>query len=203
MVVDYSETLGRVVEGFKRLPGIGERGAIRFALYLLYEDTEGARLLGEALVEMARRRTKCSLCRMVADTDPCWICKNPKRDRGLICVVEHPQDVAAVERSGAYNGLYFVLGGYVDPLAERTIYHLGGDLLRKRVADEGIKEVIVATNPTTEGEATFLEIEHLLRGLNVVVSRIARGLPSGTYLQNAGPLAIKEALSMRHRQVDG
>jgi len=196
-VEGYSEVLRRVVESFRRLPGVGERGAQRYALYLLYEDPEGARLLGEALSELARRRRLCSLCRMPADTDPCWICANPKRDRTRLCVVEQPQDVATIERSGAYDGLYFVLGGHVDPLKERTIHHLGGQLLKKRVLNEKIQEVIVATNPTTEGEATFLEICELLSGLSVTVSRIARGLPSGTYLHTAGPLAVKEALTNR------
>ena len=181
-VEGYSEVLRRVVESFRRLPGVGERGAQRYALYLLYEDPEGARLLGEALSELARRRRLCSLCRMPADTDPCWICANPKRDRTRLCVVEQPQDVATIERSGAYDGLYFVLGG---------------QLLKKRVLNEKIQEVIVATNPTTEGEATFLEICELLSGLSVTVSRIARGLPSGTYLHTAGPLAVKEALKNR------
>ncbi len=193
----YPESVRRVVEGFKRLPGVGERGAARFAFHLLYRDTEGAKLLGEALVEMASKARRCSRCRIVADTDPCWLCSDPKRDTKTLCVVEGPEDVVAIENTGAYRGLYFVLGGVVEPLEGRTIYDLGGELLKKRVAKEKIEEVIVATSPTTEGEATLLEIEELLQGLDVVVSRIARGLPSGTYLHAAGPFAIKEALTNR------
>ncbi len=205
-----------------RLPGIGRKTALRLTYYLLRQPAEQSQRLARALEALAERVHRCSVCFNLTEQDPCGICADPRRDRGLVCVVEEASDIGAIERAGEYRGVYHVLGGRLSPLdgvgpEDLTIGRL---LERVRVgrrkgevagagAGEGegegerevgrveVREVIIATNPSLEGEATALYIQRQAAPLGPVVSRIARGLPVGGDLEYADGVTIAQALSAR------
>jgi recombination protein RecR len=180
-----------------KLPGIGRKTALRLTYHLLKRPADQSRRLAEALLTLADRVRQCDRCHNLTEDTVCAICLDPRRDATLMCVVEEAADIGAIERSGDYRGTYHVLGGRLSPLDGVGPDDLTIDALVKRVAVGGIKEVIVATNPSLEGEATALYLQRQLVPLGVTVSRIARGLPVGGDLEYADGVTIAQALSAR------
>ncbi|MDZ7316868.1 MAG: recombination mediator RecR [candidate division KSB1 bacterium] len=191
-----SEAVERAIQELSRLPGIGRKTAQRLVFYLLKQPEAQVQQLAEALIELKKKVIHCSICFNITESDPCSICTGGKRDRSMICVVEEANDVLALEKTGGYNGLYHVLGGSLSPLDG-----IGPDDLRIKELlariDETVKEVILATNPDTEGEATALYLARLLKPMNVRVSRIARGIPVGADLEYADEITLTRAIEGR------
>jgi recombination protein RecR len=191
------EPLIRLVEQLQRLPGIGAKGAQRLAFHVLKNPREDADRLCEAIRAVKERVTYCSVCNNITDTDPCVFCTGPNRDTRVICVVEEPQNVTVVEKTQGFKGLYHVLMGALSPL-----HGVGPDDIKikgllSRVADGSVEEVIVATNPTVEGEATALYLARLLKPLGVRVTRIAMGIPVGSDLEYADEVTMTRAMEGR------
>jgi recombination protein RecR len=190
------EPVARLVEELARLPGVGPKTAQRLAFHLLRVPTETARALANAIVHMKEAVIFCSTCLNITDTDPCSICQSQTRDRSVICVVEEPLDVLALERTREFKGLYHVLHGAINP-----VQGIGPDdlkvreLLRRLTGD--VQEVILATNPNVEGEATGMYIHRLVTPLGVKVSRLARGLPIGGDLEYADEVTLARAIEGR------
>lgn len=183
---------------FSRLPGIGRKTARRLTYHLLKRPPEEVRRLATALAAIAEQVHPCGDCGNLTETDPCALCTNPQRDRGLICVVEEAADIGAIERTGAFRGLYHVLGGRLSPLEGIGPAELNLEALLPRLGGEThVREVIVATNPSVEGEATALYLQKLLQPHGVRVTRPARGLPVGGALEYADGVTIAEALDGR------
>ena len=180
-----------------KLPSIGRKTALRLTFHLLKQPPEQARRLATALAALVERVRRCSVCANLTEEDPCAICRDPRRDRGLICVVEEASDIAAIERTGEFRGLYHVLGGRLSPLDGVGPEDLSIAQLTERVTSGAVREVIVATNPSLEGEATALYVQRQLAPQTVTVSRIARGLPVGGDLEYADGVTIAQALSAR------
>ena len=194
--MSFVPPIARLIEELNRLPGIGPKTAQRLAFYLLRRPREEVYQLADALREARDRVVLCSVCCNLTDVDPCPICSAPDRDRGLICVVEDPRDVAAMERTRQYRGLYHVLQGAISPLdgVGPDDLHIA-ELLRR--LDGNVREVILATNPDVEGEATALYLVKLLKPLGTKVSRLAHGLPVGTDLEYADEPTLARALEGR------
>ena len=193
--------INRLIEAFHRLPGIGPKSAQRLAYYVLRAPEEEARDLADALIEVKRSVVLCQRCQNLTDNNPCWICLDESRNRTIICVVEDPLDVQAIERSGGFNGLYHVLHGVISPSdgvgpEELKISEL---LIRIRDIDKEIIEIIVATNPNLEGEATSMYLAKLLQPLDLSVTRLARGLPAGADLEYADDVTLGRALEYRQK----
>src|SRR4030042_5220944 len=178
----------RLIQEFHKLPGIGPKSAQRLTYYLLRAPQEEAQALAQAILEVKEKIVFCSVCGNVTDTDPCLICTDSQRDRSLICVVEEPLDILALERSGSYHGLYHVLHGVISPLDGVGPEDLKVEELLGRLKGGGVSEVILATNPNLEGEATSMYLNRLLRPLGLRVTRLARGLPPGPDLEYADDL---------------
>jgi recombination protein RecR len=187
-----------LVAEFARLPGIGRKTAQRLTFFLLKQPRETSARLARAVAALGERVRACSRCGNLTEADPCAICTDPRRDAAVVCVVEEASDVLAIERAGEYRGLYHVLGGRLSPLDG-----VGPDalnvpaLLARLEAGGAVREVIVATNPSVEGEATAHYLERLLRPAGVSVTRLARGLPVGGELEYADSVTIAQALSAR------
>lgn len=192
-----SPSVERLVEAFRRLPGIGKRSAERLALHLLSAPEDEATFLSEAVREARERVTFCSVCCNLTEGDPCAVCADAKRDRGVICVVEQPAGAIAIEKAGAYRGVYHVLHGALNPLEGVGPSELRIDRLVQRVEAGEVNEVIVATNATSEGEATALYLSRQLRPLGVSVSRIAHGVPMGGGLEFADDVTLSRAIEGR------
>ena len=184
-------------EALRRLPGVGPKSAQRMAFHLLSRDREGARRLAQALTLAVDRIIHCKRCNNLGEEELCGICSSPRRDRSLLCVVETPSDLASLEQSGAYQGLYFVLMGRLSPLDGIGPEDIGIPRLEKLFDEDDIKEVVLATNPTAEGEATALYLAKLLKPLGVKVTRIASGLPVGGELEYADEITLGRALEGR------
>jgi recombination protein RecR len=180
-----------------KLPGIGRKTALRLTYYLLKQPPAQSRRLAEALGLLVERVRRCSVCANLTEADPCAICTDPRRDRAILCVVEESADIGAIERAGEFRGVYHVLGGRLSPLDGVGPEDLTVTQLVERVSRGAVKEVIVATNPSLEGEATALYLQRQLAGQVAVVSRIARGLPVGGDLEYADGVTIAQALSAR------
>ena len=182
-----------------RLPGIGRKTALRLTYYLLRQPPEQSKRLATALVTLGERVRACTRCFNLTEDDVCSICRDPRRDASLICVVEQASDIGAIERAGEFRGLYHVLGGRLSPLDGVGPADLTVDALVERVRPDGaaIREVILATNPSLEGEATALYVQTQLESTGVAVSRIARGLPVGGDLEYADGVTIAQAISAR------
>ncbi|NIR44819.1 MAG: recombination protein RecR [Gemmatimonadetes bacterium] len=181
---------------FTRLPGIGRKTAYRLTHYLLKIPPEEACRLARAIEAMAERVRRCSICNNLSESDPCEFCTNPTRDRTVICVVEEASDIAAIDGSGGYRGLYHVLGGCLSPLDGIGPEELNVDSLLARLNGE-VREVIIATNPSVEGEATATYLHRAIGSRGVQVTRLARGLPVGGDLEYADGVTIAQALSGR------
>ena len=193
----FSPTLQELIEALRCLPGVGPKSAQRMTLHLLERDREGASALAAALQAAVERVDHCSRCRNFTELEICEICGDPRRDTSTICVVETPADVLAVEQSGSYRGVYFVLMGHLSPIDGIGPAELGLDRFQQRVVDEGITEVILATNPTVEGEATAYYLSDVLQREGVRVSRIAHGVPLGGELEYVDGSTLAHAFSGR------
>jgi len=189
----------RLIDAFGRLPGIGPKTASRLTYYLLRAGAAETEALAAALDELHKSTVLCSVCCNISELDPCEVCADSARDREVICVVEDPLDVLAIENTGRYKGLYHVLHGHISPM-ER----IGPDELRmreliRRLEGGGVREVIVATNPTLEGDATAMYLSRLIEPLGVSITRLALGLPRGGDLEYADRVTLAEALAGRRK----
>lgn len=184
-----------------RLPGIGRKTALRLTYYLLKRAPEESRRLARAIETVAERVRECSRCGNLTEADPCGLCQDPRRDPRTICIVEEAADIGAIERTGEYRGQYHVLGGHLSPLDGVGPDELNIQALLRRLepsgSESGVDELIIATNPSVEGEATALYLQKLVRPHGVRVTRLARGLPVGGDLEYADGVTIAEALSGR------
>ena len=189
----------RLVEAFRRLPGVGKRSAERLALHLLSAPEEEAAQLSGAIREARDRVGFCSICCNLTESDPCPVCADARRDRGLVCVVEKPSGAMAIEKGGAYRGLYHVLHGVLNPLEGIGPAELRVDRLMQRLEAGDVREVVVATNATAEGEATALYLSRRIGELDIPVSRIAHGVPMGGGLEYADDATLSHALEGRTR----
>jgi recombination protein RecR len=192
-----SPAMDRLVASLKRLPGIGEKSATRLAYFLLSAPEELSRELSEAIARLQRDTVVCETCFTLSDRTPCAICAHPDRDTTLICVVEEPADMAAIERSGSFRGLYHVLGGALSPIDGLGPETLRVGDLERRVAQAGVKEIILATNPTAEGDATAFFLADRLRGAAAKITRIAYGMPLGGDIEYADHITIGRAIENR------
>jgi recombination protein RecR len=192
----YPAAIQRLITELSRLPGIGQRTAQRLAFHILRADDDEAFGLAEAIREVKEKVGLCEVCFNLSEGSRCGICDDGRRDRALICVVEEPSDVIPIERTGEYRGLYHVLGGALSPIDGIDPEDLKIDELMRRVEDGEVSEVVLATNPTTTGEATALHIAELLRD-RVAITRLASGLPVGADLEHADEVTLGRALSGR------
>jgi len=202
-MLDYSEPVAKLIDEFKRLPGIGQKSAQRLAFYVLRRPENEVRDFAHALLDVKDKITFCSVCNNLTDVNPCLYCSNPKRDRSIICIVEEPYNLVAVEKTRSFRGLYHILHGSLSPIRgvgpdELMLANLLPRLLPENNDGVEIKEVIVATNPTTEGEATANYIARLLKPLGVRVTRIAMGMPVGSDLEYVDEVTMDRALANRH-----
>ena len=196
MLLD-TPSVERLIEAFRRLPGIGKRSAERLALHLLSAPEGEAENLSKAIGEGRKRITTCSSCQNLTESDPCLICADERRDASLLCVVERPAGAMALEKGGGFNGLYYVLNGVLNPLEGIGPDELGIERLRGRLKEGIVKEVILATNATAEGEATALYLSRQLAELGVNVTRIAHGVPMGSGLEFTDSATLAHALQGR------
>ncbi len=200
---DYAEPVTKLIDEFKRLPSIGQKSAQRLAFHILRAPEADVERLVEALRNVKQRIAQCSVCNNLTDVDPCRFCSLPSRDRSLICVVEQPHDLVAVEKTRSYKGLYHVLHGALSPIRGVRPEDLRLDNLLPRLKPENnegitVREVILATNPNTEGEATANYISRLLKPLGVRVTRLAMGMPVGSDLEYVDEVTMDKALANRH-----
>ena len=192
-----TDPLAKLIEQLQRLPGIGAKSAQRLAYHLLKTPREDVDRLADAMREVKERVTYCSICSNITDADPCFFCTNPSRDQTLVCVVEEPENVNGVERTRQFNGLYHVLMGALSPL-----HGVGPDDLKikellRRVSGGTVTEVVLATNPNVEGEATAIYLAKLLKPLGIKVTRIAMGVPVGSDLEYADDVTMQRAMEGR------
>jgi recombination protein RecR len=192
-----SAAIDRLIEEFNKLPGIGKKTAQRLTYYLLKVSVEDAMALADAISEIKEKITFCSECSNLTEVDPCAICSDPKRDNRFLCVIEEPSDVGPIERTGTYRGLYHILMGVISPLDGIGPDDLTTARLIERIKKGSFQEVILATNPTREGEATASYIAKILRPLGVRITRIARGLPMGGDIEYADEVTLSEAMDGR------
>lgn len=193
----YSERMARLVEALNRLPGIGRRSAERIIFYLLKSPGEETFHLADLLKEMRSETRFCKRCNNLSDAQVCRICDDPTRDLSIICVVEDPKDVISIEKTGTYQGLYHVLLGSLSPLEGVGPEELRIQSFLRRVKEGKLREVILATNPNTEGETTALYVAEVLKPYGVKVSRIARGIPVGSAIEFMDPATLQRALEGR------
>ena len=195
--MSHPEPLSRLIERFQKLPGIGAKGAQRLAYHVLRTPREDADLLCAAIRDVKDRVTYCSICSNITDVDPCVFCTDESRDRTVICVVEEPQNVAAVEKTREFRGVYHVLMGALSPLQGVGPDDLKIRGLLARVEEGHVGEVVLATNPNVEGEATALYLARLLKPLGVRVTRIATGIPVGSDIEYADEITMSKAMAGR------
>jgi len=189
--------LERAIQELVKLPGVGEKTATRLAFHLLRADRRDVEQLADALVKMRDGTKLCSVCLGLTADDPCSLCQDPQRDAGVICVVERPADLIALERSGQFKGRYHVLHGCLAPLDGVGPEELRIAELLRRLQDGNVREVVIATNPTVEGEATALYLSRLMKPLGLRVTRIAHGLPMGADVEYADSMTLGKALEGR------
>ncbi len=202
-MLDYAEPVTKLIDEFKRLPSIGQKSAQRLAFYILRAPEAEVERLVEALREVKQRITECSICNNLTDINPCRFCSMPSRDHSLLCIVEQPYDLVAVEKTRSYKGLYHVLHGSLSPIRGMRPSDLRLDNLLPRLKPENndgveVQEVILATNPNTEGEATANYISRLLKPLGLRVTRLAMGMPVGSDLEYVDEVTMDKALTNRH-----
>jgi recombination protein RecR len=194
----YAKPLNDLIRALSGLPGIGGKSAQRLAFHILSMRADDANAIAEAILEAKRKMKYCSVCGNLTDADPCGLCEDGARDRSMICVVENPRDVAAIERMGEFNGFYHVLHGAISPMDG-----IGPDdinlrqLLTRLQKDDDVKEIILATNPTIEGEATAMYIARLIKPAGIRVTRIAHGVPVGGDLEYADEVTLSKAMEGR------
>jgi len=195
--LQYPEPIAKLIDSFARLPGIGPKTAGRLAFHILRMKEEDVLEFAKALVNAKRNLHYCSICFNITDTDPCRICQDKSRDSSMICIVQEPKDIGAMERTREFNGYYHVLHGAISPMEG-----IGPDEIRitellKRLGDDTVQEMILATNPNIEGEATAMYISRLVKNFGIKVTRIAHGLPVGGDLEYADEVTLSKALEGR------
>ena len=194
---DFAEPLARLIQEFKRLPGVGQKSAQRLAFHVLRASRDDADRLARAVIDVKDKLGLCKLCNNISDSDLCPFCRDPNRDQKIVCVVEEPHNIVGIETTRQFNGLYHVLHGSLSPLRGVTPEQLKIKGLLERIGQGQVKEVILATNPTVEGEATAVYLSRLLKPLGVKVTRIAMGIPVGSDLEFADEVTIWKALEGR------
>ncbi|HCG56433.1 MULTISPECIES: recombination mediator RecR [Brevibacterium] len=197
----YEGALQDLVEEFGKLPGIGPKSAQRLAFHILQSESADVSALAQALTDVKKRVRFCDICGNVSEESECTVCQDPRRDRSMICVVEEPKDVVAIERTREYRGLYHVLGGAIDPMAGVGPDNLRIKELMPRLQNGEVKECVIATDPNLEGEATATYLVRLLNTIGVTVTRLASGLPVGGDLEYADEVTLGRAFSGR-REMD-
>ena len=190
-------TLDRLIRNLSRLPGIGRKSAARIAYYLLRADRQFAADLAREIGELKERIRQCSICGNYTEVDPCEICTDPRRDKSVLCVVEQSQDIQTIEATREYSGLFHVLTGVISPIDGIGPDDLTIDKLEKRIEENDIAEIIIATNPTVEGDATAMYLVRMLRDRGVAISRLASGLPVGGDLEYADRLTLARSIKGR------
>ncbi len=196
-LIPTAEAVYKLIQELNKLPGIGPKSAQRLTYYLLRAPEEQTRLLAEALLSLKQKTTLCSVCFNVTDSEPCLICRSNQRDRSKICIVEQPQDILALEHTKIYNGLYHVLHGAISPTEGVGTDDIRIKELMERLQGSSVGEVILATNPTLEGEQTAMYLNKLISPLGTRVTRLARGLPFGTELEYADDVTLTRAIEGR------
>lgn len=194
---NFVAPVAKLIEQFSKLPGIGKKTAQRLAFHILNTREDDAVNLAEAIMDAKRKIKYCSICSNITDIDPCNICTNPKRDNKVICVVEDPRDIAAMERIREYNGLYHVLHGAISPMEGIGPEDIKIKELIVRLQNDDVEEIILATNPNIEGEATSMYISKLVKPTGIKVTRIAHGVPVGGDLEYADEVTLAKALEGR------
>jgi recombination protein RecR len=195
--VQYPEPIAKLIESFMKLPGIGPKTAVRLAFFTVDMNEEDVMDFARSLVDVKRKLVYCSVCQNISDRDPCPICDDSSRDHSTICVVQDPKDVVALEKMRDYHGVYHVLHGVISPMDGIGPEDIKITELIHRLEDESVKEIILATNPTVEGEATASYIAKLVKPIGVKTSRIAHGLPVGGDLEYADEVTLSKALEGR------
>lgn len=193
----FAEPMARLIEELKKLPGVGGKTAQRFAFYILRSSDEDADQLADAIRQLKANLHLCSICNNITDVDPCVYCANPARNQRLVCVVEEPTNIAAIEKTAHYNGVYHVLHGTLSPLHGVGPEQLRISSLERRVAAGSIDELILATNPTVEGEATATYISRLVKPAGIKVTRIATGVPAGSDIEYVDEVTMQKSLEGR------
>jgi recombination protein RecR len=196
-MADFAPSITRLIDELKRLPGIGQKTAQRLAFHLLRIDRAQALALSDAIREAKEKIRECSVCNNITDSDPCLFCASPSRSKSMICVVEDATNIQAIEKTRGFNGLYHVLGGALSPLQGIGPDQLKIRSLIERLKGGAVEEIIVATNPTAEGEATSVYLSKLIKPLGVRVTRIAMGIPVGTDLEYADEVTMSKAMEGR------
>jgi recombination protein RecR len=195
---DYAEPIEKLIDEFRRLPGIGSKSAQRLAYCILRRSKEDAERLSRAILEVKEKIFFCSRCNNFSDSDPCNYCRNAARSNEVICVVEEPNDILAVEKTREYHGQYHVLHGVLSPINGVGPEDLKIGNLLERLREGTVREIIIATNPNIEGEATAIYLAKLLKPIGIKVSRIALGLPVGSALEFADEVTMSKAMEHRH-----
>lgn len=191
------DSLKRLIENLSRLPGIGEKTATRLAYYLVHADKGYAQTLAKSILDIKDKISLCSICMNLTEKDPCPVCSDQARDKGVVCVVEGPSEMIAIEKTGKYKGLYHILHGNLSPLDGIGPSSIRLRELLKRIESGIVKEIIVATNPTVEGDGTALYIKEMARPFNVRITRIASGVPMGGDLKFVDDLTLGSAIEGR------
>ena len=195
---DYAEPIEKLIDEFRKLPGIGPKSAQRLAYSVLRRPKEDAERLSRAVLEVKEKIGYCSRCNNFSDRDPCNYCSNPTRSNDTICIVEEPHDILAIEKTREYRGQYHVLHGALSPINGVGPENLKLNNLMERLRDGSVREIILATNPDVEGEATAIYLAKLLKPIGIKISRIALGVPVGSDLEFADEVTMSKALEHRH-----
>lgn len=195
----YTESLNRLIEEFGKLPGVGPKTAERLAYYILKAQPSEAMALAKAVEDVKNKIKHCEICHNLAEQNVCQICSDPRRDKEVICVVEQPKDVISLEKTGACKWVYHVLGGHIAPLEGIEVHDLTIDKLIERVRTGQVREVIMATNPNMAGDGTTLYISSLLKPTGVQITRLARGLPTGSTIEYASGKMLTDAIIGRQK----
>lgn len=195
--MQYPEPIAKLIESFMKLPGIGPKTAVRLAFFVIEMREDDVMDFGRSLVNVKRHLQYCSICQNITEHDPCYVCDDSSRDRSIICVVEDPKDVIAMEKMKDYRGMYHVLHGAISPMDGVGPEDIKVAELIKRLEDETVQEIILATNPNIEGEATAMYISRLVKPIGIKTSRIAHGLPVGGDLEYADEVTLSKALEGR------
>ncbi|MBR3280862.1 MAG: recombination protein RecR [Clostridia bacterium] len=193
----FSNTIEKLIEEFEKLPSIGHKTAVRLAFHVLNSPVENAEEFANAIIDARKNLKYCSICNNITDVDPCPICANAKRDKETICVVEDVRDIASIERTHEYNGVYHVLHGTISPVNGIGPNDIKIKELVTRIGSGDVKELILATNPNVEGEATAMYISKLVKPFNIKTSRIAHGIPIGGDLEYTDEVTLAKALENR------
>ena len=193
----FAEPMTRLIDELKKLPGVGSKSAQRLAFHILRSDDADAQGLADAIRDIKAKLHLCSICNNITDVDPCVYCSSNTRNQRLVCVVEEPTNIAAIEKTRNYNGVYHVLHGSISPLHGVGPEHLRLSNLTRRIDSSEVDEVIIATNPTVEGEATAVYISKLIKRAGVKVTRIATGIPAGSDIEYADEVTMSKAMEGR------